>query len=363
MLARLPFLFAALLLVACVPSSSVPDALPGGPTVARWPVQTAPHVDLWLHSFGLVTTDTTPVPLFRRGYRDSLTVIKNRANAFTTLDANRSELAQQLASTPSLRNAQFLVFSFPTWVSLARAIDVFLQVEGDPQKAPDQQTAAEVAFLAAQFRTPAERTWLRRFYDGVSDEFAGFYDSYWRTTQQEQVAVLTEVTRLWESQYRNQFQRFLSNTQQRSGTMLASLPLGPEGRAATDREGAPVVAVPLPGRVADATEALLVFAHEVVGSTASAAVSDHTTPAEKRNGVADRLIAIAQVRGGAMLLEKIAPELVNGYVRYYLAQGGHPVAARATDAQRLTALVAAYPVPEAIANGMRRQIEIALGGI
>ena len=353
----------SLLLAACVPSSAVPDALPGAPVGARWPVQTAEHVDLWLHGFGLVTTDTTPVPLFRRGYRDSLTVIKNGRNAFTTLDANRAELAQQLAGTPTLRNAQFLVFSFNSWESLARAIETFLRLEGNPQQAPDQQTAAEVAFLAAQFRTPAERTWLRRFHDGLSDEFASFYDDFWRTSQQSQVAVLTEVTRLWESQYRNQFQRFLNNTQQRNGTMLVSLPLGPEGRAATDREGTPVVAVPMPGRVEDAQEALLVFAHEVVGSTAGAAVNDHTTPAEKRNGVADRLVAIAQVRAGAMLLEKIAPELVNAYGRYYLAQGGHTVAARASDAQRLAALVAAYPLPAAIADGMRRQIEIALGGI
>jgi hypothetical protein len=354
---------AALVLSACVPSSAVPDALPASPEAVRWPVQVQSHVDLWLHGFGLLTTDTTAVPLFRRGYRDSLGVIKNRANRYTTLDANRDELSKTLAGTPSLTNAQFLVFVFPTWESLSRAISAFLSADGDPQRASDQQTAAEIAYLAAQFRSAGERTWLRRFFDGLTDERNAFYQEFWTTTQAARRDVLTAVTQLWEQQYRNQFQRFLTNTQQRNGTLLVSLPLGPEGRAATDREGAAVIAVPMPGRVEDAREAILVFAHEAVGSTAGSSVNDHTTPAQQRSGEAGKLVALAQVRAGAMLLEAIAPELVNAYARYYLAQGGHAVAARATDKERLAALAAAYPVPVEVVDGMRRQIEIALGGI
>ncbi len=350
-------------LSACVPAQTVPDALPGADEAVRWPVQVQSHVDLWLHGFGMITTDTTPVPLFRRGYRDSLTVIKNGTNAYTTLDANRAELSKTLGNTPALTNAQFLVFSFPTWESLSGAIDLFLKLEGDAQRAPNEQSGAEVAFLAAQFPTAADRTWLRRFYDGLTDERNAFYQAYWTRAQRDQTAVLTAVTQLWEQQYRNQFQRFLSNTQQRNGTMVLSLPLGPEGRAASNREGGAVIAVPFPGRVEDAREALLVFAHEVVGSIAGAAVNDNTTPAEKRSGDAARFVALAQVRAGAMLLENIAPELVNAYAQYYLAQGGHRVAARGTDKERLSALAAAYPLPQAVVDGMKRQIEIALGGI
>lgn len=354
---------AAALFAACVPANTVPDALPGPAEGVRWPVQVQPHVDLWLHGFGMITTDTTAVPLFRRGYRDSLTVLKNRANAYTTLDANRAELSQTLAASPALTNAQFLVFAFPSWESLSAAITLFLSVEGDPQRAPDQARAAEVAYLAAQFRTPADRTWLRRFHDGLADEYTAFYRDYWATTQRAQSAVIAAVTQLWEQQYRNQFQRFLSNTEQRNGTMLLSLPLGAEGRAAADREGATVVAVTMPGRVEDAREALLVFAHEVVGSIAGSAVNDNTTPAQKRSGEYSRFVALAQVRAGAMLLERIAPELINAYARYYLAQGGHRVAASGTDKERLAALVAAYPLPTELVAGMERQIDIALGGI
>ena len=353
----------ALLSAACVPSSRTPDALPAAPAAARWPVRTAAHADLWLHGFALLTADTTPVPLFRRGYRDSLVVLRNRANVYTALDANREELAQRLASTPALQAAQFVPYSFPTWEALAGAIDVFLRVEGDPRRATNQETAAEIAFLAAQFPTPADRTWLRRFFDGLVDERQAFYQAHWSAAQRDRAPVMDAISLRWETTWRPKFERFLSATRQRSGELLLSLPLGPEGRLSSGREGQAAVAVPLPGRVEDANEAIVVFAHEVVGSTVATAVNDNTTPAEKLSGVAARLIALGQVRGGAVLLERIAPELVAPYARYYLAQGGHRVPVSPTDAALLSALAAAHPLPAPVLEAMVRQIEIALGGI
>ncbi len=352
-------------IAACVPSGGTPEPLPGGggSTSARWPVKTQPHVDAWLHAFAMITNDTTPVPLFRRGYRDSMIVIKNRVNAFTTLDANRAELSAQLSRSPALVNAQFLVFSFGSWDQLASAVDVFLKAEGNPQRASDEGSAAVIQFLAAQFPTPADRTWLRRFFDGAADERNAFYEGYWTNTQRDRVPVLTAITNLWEQQYQARFQRFLNNTRQRNGEMIPSLPLGPEGRAAGGAQGQTLVAVPLPARVEDAREAIAVFAHEIVGSTAGVAVADNTTPAENRSGASAGYVAFAQVRGGLALLQEVAPELVAPYVRYYLAQGGHRVPSGATDAQLAAALATAYPLPVAIVDGMKRQIEIALGGI
>ncbi len=354
-------LFAA---TACVPSSATPDTMPSPTEGARWPVKTQEHVDTWLHGFAMISNDTSTVPLFRRGYRDSMTVIKNRANAFTALDANRQELATRLANTPALQNAQFLVFSFPTWDALAQSIELFLRAEGNPQRATDQQSAAVIGFLGAQFPTPADRTWLRKFFDGVTDERKNFYTNYWTTTMRERNTVLVQVTSLWDGQYKSRFERFLNSTQQRNGEFVVSLPLGPEGRAADGAAaGLKVVAVPLPGRTTDARESILVYAHEVVGSLAGTAVNDNTTPAEKRMGSANTMVAFAQVRGGALLLENIAPELVTQYVRYYLTQSGKRVGALDTAAQRSAALAAAFPLPTAVVDGIKRQIEIALGGI
>jgi hypothetical protein len=349
---------------ACVPGSATPDALPSAPAAARWPVKVQPHVDLWLHGFGMISADTTPVPLFRRGYRDSMVVLRNRANVYTALDANRDELGTRLANTPALQNAQFVVFSFPTWEVLSTAIETFIRVEGDPRRTSDQTTAAEVAFLAAQFPTANDRTWLRRFHEGLIDEQRAYYQGFFTATQRELSAVLDAVFVRWEETYRVRFQRFLAATQQRSGEMLLSLPLGPEGRLSSGREGQTVVAVPLPGRVEDANEAFAVFAHEVVGSTVGSAVTDNTTPAEQRSGLAARYVAFGQVRGGVLLLQEIAPELVAPYVRYYLRQGGHRVpGSGATDAALVSALATAYPLPAPILEAIKRQIDIALGGI
>ncbi len=353
-------------LTACVPSSSTPAPQPGGGEsgeVVRWPVKTQPHVDAWLHGFAMITNDTTPVPLFRRGYRDSLIVLKNRVNAFTALDANRAELSSRLNSTPALQNAQFLAFSFASWDDLAQAINLFLTADGNPQRASDERGAAVISFLGAQFPTAADRTWLRRFFDGLVDERNNFYQAFWTAAQRDRVAALTAVTNLWEQQYQNRFQRFLNATQQRNGELIPSLPLGPEGRASGGGGGPSRIAVPLPARAEDAREAILVFAHEMVGSTAGSAVADNTTPAEKRMGESSRYVAYGQVRGGLMVLQSLAPELVAPYVRYYLAQGGHRVPSGATDAQYVSALTTAYPLPTAIVTGMRRQIDIALGGI
>src|SRR5690242_3059349 len=64
-----------------------PDQTTPQPGVT-WGIKTREHVDLWLHGFALLQEDTTFVPFFRRGYGTDMTVLKNRANVVTQLDAN-----------------------------------------------------------------------------------------------------------------------------------------------------------------------------------------------------------------------------------------------------------------------------------
>jgi hypothetical protein len=60
------------------------------------------------------------------------------------------------------------------------------------------------------------------------------------------------------------------------------------------------------------------------------------------------------------LLERIAPELSMGYMRYYLRAAGASVAANADPRQAFTS---AFPLPELIISAARRQLEVVLGGI
>ena len=340
---------------------------PGGTTTTaptpapqvRWPVKTAAHFDLWLHSFAELTVDTTAIPLFKRGYRDSINVIKKRGNVLTSLDANRQTLVNRLSANPALVQAQFLVFEFASLANLQTATASFLQAQGEPGRAPDQATAAVIARLAQIFPAAADREWLRLFMMGVADEQARFYDAEYQRVARARSAVVSAVDELWQKTFRPKFDRFLNNTGQRSGELYLSLPLGGEGRASTGASNQTIVAVPFPARSADAVQSIFVFAHEVTGNLVGPVINDNTTPAQQRDGQTGSFVAFGQVQAGLILLQKIAPELAEPYARYYLAQGGKNVpSSNAADALR-----AAFPLPAAITAGIARQIDIVLAGI
>ena len=324
----------------------------------RWPVKTAAYYDLWLHSFAVLTQDTSTIPLFKRGYRDSIAMVKRRANVLTSLDANRETLLSRLNSNPALTQAQFLVFEAASLAELQRAAASFLQFQGEPTRPPDQATASAVARLAALFPTASDREWLRLFMAGLSDEQTRFYDAEYQRVVRERSAVINAVQNQWDK-YRPKFDRFLNNTGQRAGEIYLSLPLGGEGRASTGVNNQAVVAVPFPARTADAMQAIFVLAHEVTGNLVGPVVTDNTTPSQQREGQSAGYVALAQVHAGLILLQKIAPELAEPYAKYYLEQGGRFV----PPTNAAAALRSAFPLPAAIINGITRQIEIVLGGI
>ena len=173
--------------------------------------------------------------------------------------------------------------------------------------------------------------------------------------------MITAVDSLWQRVYRAKFDRFLTNTAQRNGDILLSVPIGGEGRAGTGRDQRTVVVVPFPARVADAIEVVLVFAHEVTGTLVGSVVADNTTPAQQRSGAANRLVIFGQVRAGAMLLERIAPELLDAYMRFYLNQVGAGV--NASGVSLASTFQRRFELPPAIIDAIQRQIEIVLGGI
>ncbi len=339
------------------PSARSGDAPVGPYAQARWPIKTSEHVDLWLHSFAMISADTTTVPLYRRGYRDSLTVVKNRAGVLTSLDVNRATLTKRLAATPRYLQAQFLPFEFANWEQMRAAAEKVALVDTDASRIPDRTPGVQA--FANIFPTAEDREWLRLFLSGVTDEQARFFDAEHSRALRSRSAVVTAVDSLWQQVYRMRFDRFLNNTSQRTGDILLSMPLGGEGRTGTGRDRQSVIAVPFPDRVGDALDVILVLAHEVTGSLVNGVIADNTTPAEQRAGLTDRYVALAQVRAGALLLERIAPELSGPYERYYLAQSGIPADVATMNSRFLQT----YDIPVAIRDAIQRQVDIVLGGI
>lgn len=372
--ATLTSVAAAILLQACAASIPVQDPLPPGatprsspgaattPPLVRWPIKTAEHVDLWLHAFAMVSNDSGPIPLYRRGYRDSLTVLKNRGNILTSLDANRGALATRLAASSAYLQAQFLPLDMANFDVLNAFAERFLKYEGETGRALDPESRARVAQFAAIFPRPEDREWLRLFLNGVQDEQLRFFADEHSRLVRNRNAVITAVDSLWQRVYRPKFDRFLTNTAQKNGDILLSVPIGGEGRTGLGRDQRTVVVVPFPARAADANEVVMVFAHEITGSLVGGVIADNTTPAQQRSGIADRLVTFGQVRAGAMLLERIAPELLDGYMQFYLKEAGAPPV-RESGAVLASTFARRFEIPTTIADAIQRQLEIVLGGI
>lgn len=324
----------------------------------QWEVKTREHVDLWFHGFAMISDDTTLVPYFRRGYRTTMSGLKSRSNVVTQLDANSARLKSRVTTNPGLVNAQFLALYFDSFDAMASAFDVFYRADGNPRSASNQETAETIALLAGYFPNAADRDWARLFVQSLRDEDGRFYRSYWDQQQRELGAVYTAVTSLWQNTYRARFQNFLNNTSQTGGEIYLSLPLDGEGRTLSAGKRQNATAVTFPQRSSDANEAIYVLSHELVGSLVAIAVRDNVTPTDQRLGVADRYIANGAVRAGALLLQKIAPELVNGYARYYLQSAN-----RSVGANPVTSLASAFSLPDGIRDAIQRQLDVVLGGI
>ena len=334
-----------------------PTTEPASPSVI-WPVKTREHVDLWLHGFAMLQEDTTFVPFFKRGYRTDMIVLKNKANVVSQLDANRDKLRARLAINPQLINAQFVPLSFATWADLTQAVDLFIRAGGDSRAASSQQQAGTIAVLTAYFPTGADRDWLRLFVQSLNDESTRFYHSYWIQQQRERSNVLDLVDTLWQRTYRPRMQRFLNNTQQAQGSILLSLPLDGEGRSVTSGKQSNVITVTFPERPSDAVEAVYVIAHEAVSGIASTAVSDNITPEQRRAGLGERYQSAAAVRAGALLIQRTSPEILDGYMRYYLKSVNRPAG---TNVQ--ATFTATFGLPDTIRDALIRQLDVVLGGI
>jgi hypothetical protein len=341
------------------PGEPLPTPTPAvaGQTGVNWPVNTRAHIDLWLHGFALLSDDTGRVPMFKRGYASRIAESKSRSNVQTSLDVNRDRLRSRYATNRTLLNAQFLAMRFGSWEDLRQAIDLFLRAEGDPGRAGDRLAQEIIATFAQTFSTAADRDWLRLFALSLNDENERFYRSWWTQRQTDLAPVRERIQSMWTTNYAAKFQPFLNNTQQQAGEWLLSLPINGEGRSFTFEKRSNILVGTMPESRDAATDALYVFAHEAVYGMASSAVTDNTTPNDRRSGVTDAFISAAAVRAGYRLLERVAPDLAAGYARYYLRE------AATTTGDMGAALERAFPLPEAIREAINRQLAVVLGGI
>lgn len=338
-------------------SAPAPNARPGVNDV-RWPVRSREHVDLWLHGFALLSSDSSQVPIFLPSYRDAMTVAKNKANVFSDLDANHDPLAKQLRNNPALLGAQFLPLYFGSWAEMESALDLFVKSDGNPRAAKNDASAELIAFLANTFRSKEDRDFARRFLAGLRSERDLFFHAWWLAETKKRDRTFEVVDSLWRKVHRPALQSFLNHTQLGNGELILSPSLDAEGRTVNEGKQMNRIAVGFPESPEHATDVLFAFAHEAVSSLTSSAVDDNTTPAEKRSGAAAKLQSTASVRGGALLVAKISPELGLKYAAFYLKAAG---VAPGDDV--MATFAKTFPLPAGMLESIDRQIAIAFGGI
>jgi hypothetical protein len=349
----------AMAAIAVATSMASVSAQAGTQQRPGWRVKTEEHIDLWLHGFALLTSDTGHVPFFARGYKQEVTALKRQKNILTQLDANQKELSARFAANPGLTNGQFLAMYFPSFQEIVNATDLFIRSSGNPRAASDPQMQQEIAILAATFSSPADRNWLRLFVQSLQDENTRFFHAYWTSEQQTRGAAFAQFNQQWTGQYYPKLSRFLNNTQQAAGDLVLSIPLGGEGRTINDGKQSNVIAVEFPKTPEAAAEPLYTFVHEAVGRLVDEAIADNTTPAEQRSGATVGYSGNGAVQAGAILLQRVAPDLVPGYMRFYLQTLGKPV----PTGDAAAAFSAAFPIPQAILTAVTKQIDVVLGGI
>jgi hypothetical protein len=346
-------------LVACV--ACMPPAVAGDPGQAPqpgvvWPVITRSHVDLWLHGYAMLLRDTATVPVFRRGYRDRIRALKSQRSITTLLDSNRERLQSRFGVSPGLVNGQFLPLYFASFAQMQQVIELFVRSQGGAGGTADRTLAQYFGVLSQSFATAADRDWLRLFTESLEDERRKFFQEYWTQEHGARLATVRAADSLWQGVHRRRFMRFLNNTQQEGGDFVLALTLGGEGRTVNFSSRQNAVAVTMPDT--DPLEAIYVFAHEVTSPIVASAVNDNTTPTEQRAGIAARHITAGAVRAGASLMRRVAPELAEGYARYYLMQAN-----QSTSGDPFARLAAAFPLPDLVAQAIERQLEVVLGGI
>jgi hypothetical protein len=103
---------------------------------------------------------------------------------------------------------------------------------------------------------------------------------------------------------------------------------------------------------------MYVIAHEAVSALAAVAVTDNITPEQRRSGLGERYQSAAAVRAGALLIQRTSPEILDGYMRYYLASVNRPVGANVQ-----TTFTTTFALTDTIRDALIRQLDVVLGGI
>lgn len=311
-----------------------------------WTFSAPAHAGLWYHGLALAGAgaDSAPVlPLYRPDHADDVARAGRGAGG-----PDFVALGRDLTLSGADHGAQFLPLYFGDWASLLEAVQLWERAGGDPRRAQSQETAQVIAFLSAQFSTADQRRAVLRFVQALEQERSFFFDRHWSASAPLQAVRAVEDR--WR-ELRPRLVHFLRYTDFDRGRGAAVPALGPEGRALTTLQPTRVAFGLRPGESADVAVVRLI--HEAGYALAAEAVRDHVAPAEIRRLGEATLVGRAAVRAGAMVVERLLPELTPDYRRYYTSVVG----------ESSSRFEQAFPLPDELRAGLVEAIDLATAGI
>ena len=349
-----PFAFLAIgLTAAAAAACGGGAAAPATPTPAianEWRFTVDEHVALWYHGLALTdagSTGSAAVPFYRSGYAADVDATRRRLSGSTRL---ATTLGSRLETSGAIEGLQFLPLYFSSFEQIKQAVDVWNRAGGDPNRASDAQTQAVIAFLSQRFPNQSQRAAVVEYVAALEQERTAFFARWWQEAQPS--ALAREAETLWRG-LQPDMMPFLRYTDAGGGQATLVPALRGEGRAESGR-GVAVVAV---GGTAGEDARVVVgrVIHELAYPIAAEAIADAVAPARIREIGEDVLVARAAVRAGAMVLERIAPNLLASYTEDYIrAAGGDP---------GRTTLIRQFPLPDELVPALESAVQLATAGI
>ena len=250
---------------------------------------------------------------------------------------------------------------FGSLQEIVSATDYFIRANGNPRAASDPQIQQQIALLAANFPSPADRNWLRLFVQSLQDESTKFFHAYWTGEQQARGAAYAAFQSAVDLALLSRSFRVFSTTRSKRPVSSCSRSRsGGEGRTVNDGKQSNLIAVEFPATIDAAPEALFGFVHEGSRQARSAKRSPTTRP-PRNNGRVSRSGTRAMVRSAAARYSFSAslPSWCRRTCAFYLATVGQ----NAPSGDPSAAFAAAFSIPAAILSAINKQIDVVLGGI
>lgn len=366
---RDPIRRAAPLIVALAAACAAPQgAEEPGPEAGRpvgWRVGVEEHIALWYHGCAYVrdrdaAAEDAVVPRFAPAYVDSIVRVKRRLGVYpTALDTLPEALRRELA-TEAYDGMEFLPLYFRDTAALFSAVEAWEAAGGNPRRAGSAEAARVIGFLSSLFPRARQRETVVAFTNALRAERDAFYAAYWQERLPALRSRIAGVQREWDA-LAPALRAYLDYAQLEDGELFLVPALGVEGRLVSRGLPVPRAAV-LEPPAARPGDAVLVFVHEATYPIAGEAVRDYVAPARIRELGEERLLALAAVRAGEMLLQDVAPARVDDYRRLYLSAVGRDPGEAEEDGLE-AAFREAFPLPDDLESGLRQTVDRALAGI